>query len=81
MEHELTIGVDLGDKTSRYCVLDREGQVLFERSTATTKKGLAQAFASMGARRIAMEVGTHSPWVKTKRFSRRRQSGRPAGAS
>jgi transposase len=63
-QRELTIGVDLGDKTSRYCVLDREGNVLFERSTATTKKGLAQAFASMGASRIAMEVGTHSPWVK-----------------
>jgi hypothetical protein len=42
-QRELTIGVDLGDKTSRYCVLDREGNVLFERSTATTKKGLAQA--------------------------------------
>src|SRR5712692_4409624 len=31
-QRELTIGVDLGDKTSRYCVLDREGNVLFERS-------------------------------------------------
>ena len=38
-QRELTIGVDVGDKTSRYCVLDREGNVLFERSTATTKKG------------------------------------------
>src|SRR6266851_4640732 len=63
-QRELTIGVDLGDKTSRYCVLDRDGNVLLERSTATTKKGLAQAFASMGASRIAVEVGTHSPWVK-----------------
>src|SRR6266478_3506200 len=27
-QRELTIGVDLGDKTSRYCVLDREGNVL-----------------------------------------------------
>jgi len=33
-------------------------------SCAEPKKGLAQAFASMGASRIAMEVGTHSPWVK-----------------
>ena len=60
---ELTIGVDLGDKSSRYCVLDREGTVLLERSIATSKKGLAQAFASMGASRIAIEVGTHSPWI------------------
>src|SRR5215467_12638164 len=27
-QRELTIGVDLGDKASRYCVLDREGNVL-----------------------------------------------------
>jgi transposase len=63
-QRELTIGVDLGDRVSRYCVLDGAGNVLLERSTATTKKGLAQAFASMGASRIAVEVGTHSPWVK-----------------
>src|ERR1051326_4020874 len=27
---ELTIGLDLGDKSSRYCILDREGEVLVE---------------------------------------------------
>jgi len=27
-QRELTIGVDLGDKTSRYCLLDREGNAL-----------------------------------------------------
>jgi len=27
-QRELTIGVDLGDRTSRYCVLDRDGNVL-----------------------------------------------------
>jgi transposase len=63
-QQALTIGVDLGDRTSRYCVLDGEGKVLLERSIATSKKGLAQAFASMGASRIAIEVGTHSPWIK-----------------
>ena len=63
-QRDLTIGIGLGDKTSRYCVLDRDGNVLLERSTATTKKGLAQAFASLGASRIAIEVGTHSPWIK-----------------
>jgi len=56
----LTIGMDLGDKTSRYCVLDEQGEVLFERSTATTKKGMAQAFGALGRCRLAIEVGTHS---------------------
>jgi hypothetical protein len=60
---QVTIGVDLGDKSSRYCALDETGEVLFEGSTATTKKGLAQAFGAMARSRIALEVGGHSPWV------------------
>jgi transposase len=61
---DLTIGLDLGDKTSRYCVLDREGNVLLERSISTSEKGFSQAFENLDASRIALEVGTHSPWVK-----------------
>ncbi len=60
---EITIGVDLGDRSSRYCALDGQGTVLFQRSIPTTQRGLAQAFASLAPCRIALEVGTHSPWV------------------
>jgi transposase len=60
---EQTIGLDLGDKTSRYCVLDAAGEVKSERSVATTKRGMRQTFARIGQSRIALEVGTHSPWV------------------
>jgi transposase len=59
----LTIGLDLGDKTSQYCALDEHGKVLFERRTATTKKGITQVFGGKGKWRVALEVGTHSPWV------------------
>lgn len=59
----ITIGMDLGDKTSRYCAIDENGEVLFERSVATTKKGMTQLFGALGRCRIALEVGTHSPWV------------------
>ena len=59
----ITIGLDLGDKTSRYCLLDGKGEVVQERSIVTTKKGMAQAFGAMPRCRIAIEVGTHSPWV------------------
>jgi transposase len=59
----ITIGMDLGDKTSRYCLLDSDGKVEQESAVATTKKGMAQAFGAMQRRRIAIEVGTHSPWV------------------
>lgn len=59
----ITIGLDLGDRSSRYCAIDQEGEVLFERAAATTKKGLAQVFGALARCRIALEVGTHSPWV------------------
>jgi len=59
----ITIGMDLGDKSSRYCVLDEDGEVLLERSASTSKKGMAQAFGCIQRCRIAIEVGTHSPWV------------------
>lgn len=59
----ITIGMDLGDKTSRYCAIDENGEVLLERSVATTKKGMGQVFGAMARCRMALEVGTHSPWV------------------
>jgi transposase len=58
-----TIGMDLGDKSSRYCVLDQAGEVAGEGSVATTRKALTEKFGRLGRTRIAMEVGTHSPWV------------------
>src|SRR5258708_18202389 len=58
----VTVGRDLGDKTSRYCMLDENGEVLREASVGTTKEAIAQVFATMKPCRVAIEVGTHSPW-------------------
>ena len=63
MRGKLTIGMDLGDRSSRYCILDEQGEAMLERSIATTRKGMDQAFGSIARCRIALEVGTHSPWV------------------
>jgi len=60
---KLTVGIDLGDRSSRYCILDEQGEMLAEGSVATTKKGFAQVFGSKPRSRVALEVGTHSPWV------------------
>src|SRR5690242_6322729 len=60
---KLTVGIDLGDRSSRYCILDEQGEVLAEGSVATTKKGFAQVFGSKPRSRLALEVGTHFPWV------------------
>jgi len=59
----MAIGMDLGDRASRYCVLNDCGEVVKEAAVATTKKGMAQVFAALKRSRIAIEVGTHSPWV------------------
>ena len=62
-QERVTIGMDLGDRTSRYCMLSNEGEILREEQVATTKAGMVEAFGSLGRARIAIEVGTHSPWV------------------
>lgn len=59
----ITIGMDLGDTTSRYCVLGEEGEVLTEGTVATARKAMERKFAGMRRCRVAIEVGTHSPWL------------------
>jgi transposase len=60
---KLTVGIDLGDRSSRYCILDEEGGMLSEGSFATTRAGVEKVFESMPRCRIAIETGCHSPWV------------------
>ena len=62
-KRSITIGMDLGDKSSHYYVTDSEGQMVREGTVATTKKGMKQRFGSLAKCRMAIEVGTHSPWV------------------
>lgn len=62
-KQEETIGLDLGDRTSHYCVLDGNGVVVEEGRVATTAESLRRRFGTGVKARIAMEVGTHSPWV------------------
>jgi transposase len=60
---QLTIGLDLGDRTSHYCVLNEAGEVVVESKLATTPKGIEEVFSSIPRSRIALETGTHSPWI------------------
>jgi len=62
-EQKLTIGLDLGDRSSWYCVLDEAGDVLLEQRVSTTPKAMKQVFERMPRSRIALETGMHSPWV------------------
>lgn len=60
---KLTIGLDLGDRSSWYCMLDKAGEVLHEQKLGTTPKAMNEVFAAMPRSRVALETGTHSPWV------------------
>src|SRR5271169_6353535 len=62
-ENQLTIGLDLGDRTSYCCILDEAGQVILEQELPTTPKGFEQVFGKIPRSRVAMETGTHSPWI------------------
>jgi hypothetical protein len=62
-EQKLTIGFDLGDRSSWYCVLDEAGRVLLEQKVSTTPKAMQEVFGGMPRSRIALETGVHSPWV------------------
>lgn len=62
-KENVTIGMDLGDRASRFCMLSSEGEVLREGQVPTSKAGMTATFGPLGRARIAIEVGTHSPWV------------------
>ena len=65
---KLTIGLDLGDHWSCYCVLDEAGKIILEQKVAMTPEAMKQAFAKIPRSLIAMETGTRnepfwSPWT------------------
>jgi transposase len=60
----MTAGVDIGDKYSYLCLIDTEsGEVVEEGRLRTNPKAFRRRFASEQPMRIAIEAGTHSPWV------------------
>jgi len=60
----LTVGVDLGDQWSQYCILGLEGETLAEGQLRTTKQDVSEFFEALNAARVVLEVGTHSAWVR-----------------
>jgi hypothetical protein len=60
---KLTIGLDLGDRTSWSCVLDEAGKVIHEQKLGTAPKAMRETFEAIPRSRVALETGTHSPWV------------------
>ena len=59
----LTVGIDIGDKFSCYCIVNSTGAMVIEGKVATTRERLSTGFKSFAKATIALEAGTHSPWI------------------
>jgi hypothetical protein len=67
LDHKLTIGLDLGDRSSWYCVLDERGEVLLEQRLGTTPKAMKEVFGAMPTQpdRVGDRGGPLSSVVET----------------
>ena len=62
-----TIGIDLGDKVSRYAILDEAGELVEEGSFRNVITSIEKHFGGdTKPARIAMEVGTQSAWIESE---------------
>jgi transposase len=61
---KVTAGLDIGDKYSYLCLIDTaSGAIMEEGRLRTSPETFKRRFASERPMRIAIEAGTHSPWV------------------
>jgi transposase len=59
----LTLGLDLGDRTTHFALLDARAQVVERGRVTTTRAAVQRQFAKLAPSRVVLEVSTHSPWV------------------
>ena len=64
-KHEVvtSVGIDLGDRSSEYVVFGLSGAPVERGKVATTPGELESLMKRLAPAVIAIEVGTHSPWV------------------
>jgi len=63
-QDRLTVGVDLGDQWSNYCILGLAGETLAEGQFRTRRQETSEFFKDLATSRVVVEVGTHSAWVR-----------------
>lgn len=62
-EDSIVVGLDLGDKVLWYCALDSSGEVIGQGSMKCTEPALRDWFGNRKPALVAIEAGTHSPWI------------------
>lgn len=58
-----TLGLDLGDRKHHVCVLNAAGEIVHEGSLLNSRPTLAQLLTDYPQATVALEAGTHSPWI------------------
>jgi transposase len=59
----LTLGLDLGDDRTHFCLLGSDGGVVERGDVATTRVGLSKLFTRLASCLVAMEVCGQSAWI------------------
>src|SRR3984885_13369252 len=68
-EKKYTVGLDLGDRWSWYCVLDEHGELVFERKVSTTPKALREVFGGWYyAKGLAQALSEHAKPILSGEF-------------
>lgn len=62
-QETVTIGLDLSDRSIQCCILDEDGRVASRQRIPNSAAGLRGLLEGVARCRVALEVGTHSPWV------------------
>jgi transposase len=57
------IGIDLGDRSSHFVGLNANGEVVAAGRVTTTATAMTGELGSIGPKVVAIETGTHSPWI------------------
>jgi len=62
-DSRMTVGLDLSDRYTQVCVIDAAGEVVEESRVQTKPETIRERFEGRARMRIALEAGSHSPWV------------------
>jgi transposase len=63
MSEHITIGMDLGDRHHIIVVFDNQGNEIAIKRITNTKLAMRRYFQRYSGATVALEAGTHSPWI------------------
>lgn len=63
MKRDITVGMDLGDKKHWISMVNGNGEVVDTDVVTNTDKAIRKKFGEMKPCLVAIEAGTHSPWI------------------